>query len=124
MYAHTNIGKTQFRACTVTLVALLASGLACAAPSTYTGTLLKVAATASTISPTTQTRIAIVTTTAKTTACSAASNYSFDLANASLTSSYEAILFTALTANVQVIISGSGVCDAYGTEEVAAIWLL
>src|SRR6266702_3925917 len=105
MYAHTNIG-TRFRDCSVTLIAILISSLAYAAPSTYTGTLQKVAVSPSPTTPATQTRVAIVTASTQTTACSAQSSYSFDLANASLVSSYEAILFTALTGNLQVIISG------------------
>src|SRR5882672_2427687 len=104
------------------IAALLAASAAQA--STYTGTVQKIAAQQSPISPTTQTRISIITATAITTACATASTYSFDLSNASVTSVYEAILIAALASNQQVVISGSGICDAAGIEGVGGLWLL
>lgn len=92
--------------------------------SNYTGTVLRVAAQPSTIAPATQTRFSILTTATITTACASASVYSFDLSNTGLAAAYESILITAIVSNTQVTINGSGVCDAFGIEEVQDIWLL
>lgn len=93
--------------------------------SNYTGTVLKVVAQPSTIAPATQTRFSVLTATPQTTACaSQGSTYSFDLSNTGLAAAYESILITALVSNMQVQINGSGVCDAFGIEEVQSVWLL
>lgn len=92
--------------------------------STYTGAVVKVLAQPSPIAPSTQTRFSIVTTGPFTTACTSASTYSFDLSNAGLASAYAAILLSAVTSGAQVVIDGSGVCDAFGIEEVESMWLL
>jgi hypothetical protein len=112
--------------CSITLAisgVLLAVANAAQA-STYTGAVGRVLAQPSTIAPSTQTRFSIVTASSFTTACTTApGTYSFDLSNAGLASVYEAILISAVTSGAQVVIDGSGVCDAFGIEEVASIWL-
>jgi hypothetical protein len=92
--------------------------------SSYTDTLSKVVAQPSTIAPAMQTRFSILTTTTITTACTTPSTYSFDLSNNGLAAVYESILISAVVSNTQVTISGSGVCDAFGIEEVSGVWLL
>jgi hypothetical protein len=99
---------------------LLASA---ARASSYTGKLSKVASQPSPAAPTTQVRVSIFTATAVTTACASASLYSFDLSNAAVASSYQAILLASLVSGTAVTISGSGICDPYGIEEVAGIYL-
>jgi hypothetical protein len=93
--------------------------------STYTGAVGRILAQPSTIASSTQTRVSIITASPFTTACTASpGTYSFDLSNAGLASVYEAILLSAVTSGAQVVIDGSGVCDAFGIEEVGSIWLL
>jgi hypothetical protein len=91
--------------------------------SNYTGTIARVVAQPSPTTPSTQTRISIFTGSVITTACASPNLYSFDSSNPGLVSTYNAILLTALAANMQVTIGGSGVCDAYNIEEVASIYL-
>ena len=91
--------------------------------SIYTGAVGRVLAQPSPIAPSTQTRVSIVTASSFTTACTSPGTYSFDLSNAGLASAYEAILLSAVTSGAQVVIDGSGVCDAFGIEEVESIWL-
>lgn len=78
---------------------------------------------ASPTSPASQTRVSIYVTAGAVTGCATTGIYSFDLSNSALASAYEATLLTAIAGNLQVTIGGSGVCDAYGIEEVASVYL-
>jgi hypothetical protein len=102
---------------------LLVSG-ECAHATTYSGSIARVQVQPSPIAPASQTRVSIFTSTGITTACGIPSLYSFDLSNADLAASYQAILLTSKMTTAQVIITGTGTCDAYGIETVSDISML
>jgi len=86
----------------------------------YTGTLQKVQTSAS---PTTSGNTRTSINTGNVTSCTGtyAGWYSFDLPSASVGSVWLATLLAAITTNNQVVIVGTGTCDAYGLEIVEYI---
>ena len=94
---------------------LLASS---AQASIYTGQLVYVKTQPSPTTPG-NTRVSIFTNTV--TSCPFSGWYAFDLPNSGVGAVWEAALLAALASNSQVVIEGSGNCDAYTTETVATI---
>lgn len=105
---------------TIAVVGMLLSATSQA--TTYSGTVFDVQAQAS---PTTTGNIRISIHTGNTTSCTGlAGYYSFDYPSASVASTWEAILLSAIVTNKSVKIVGTGVCDAFGLETVSIIFAL